>query len=274
VGPTSNRSVHGRPLTDRRLNFEDLVIVALNFHGVSGPALAGAPAATPESRDALTLRAPELPRVGESFDVSLEAKGTGIVRAMSVLLDYDRDVVEPIGVEGGELLARQRSASIVLSSEPGNVDVALYGSEAGLAGAGEVARIRFRTKATGDPRLAFRRVDARSGTNESVAIALERVEPARALPERTALAPASPTPFTGSTTLRYSLLRAGAVDLTVFDVQGRVIRTLVDGAREAGEYSLVWDGRDDTGRRASPGLYLVRLRAEGRQFLREVWLAR
>jgi hypothetical protein len=217
---------------------------------------------------------PATPRVGETFDVSLDAKGTGAMRAVSAMLDYDREVVEPVGVERGELLALQASASVVLSSEPGNVDVALIGASTGLTGSGELARVRFRVKAAGAPAVALRRVEARGGANQSLEIGIERTPAADVLPARTALLPASPSPFSASTTLRFSLRAAGPVELSVFDVQGRVIRTLVDGPREPGEHAVAWDGRDEDGRRASPGLYLVRLRAGGRPYLRDVWITR
>ncbi|HPF69138.1 MAG TPA: FlgD immunoglobulin-like domain containing protein, partial [Candidatus Krumholzibacteria bacterium] len=68
-----------------------------------------------------------------------------------------------------------------------------------------------------------------------------------------------PNPFNPSTTIRFALPAAGTVRLTVHDVAGRLVRTLLDGGCETGEQGVVWDGRDDAGRSLGSGVYLYRL---------------
>ena len=51
----------------------------------------------------------------------------------------------------------------------------------------------------------------------------------------------------------------GAVTLTVFDMLGRRVAVLFDGAATAGTFEAVWDGRDAAGRQVASGLYLVRI---------------
>ena len=80
----------------------------------------------------------------------------------------------------------------------------------------------------------------------------------------TQLAPPSPNPARGGhTTLRYTLARTGEVDLAIFDVSSRRLRTLVQGVRNAGTGSVTWDGRDAAGRNVSHGIYFAKLRAPG-----------
>ncbi len=69
----------------------------------------------------------------------------------------------------------------------------------------------------------------------------------------------APNPFRSTTTVRFTLATAQRVRLRVYDVAGRVVRTLEQGEAPAGETTMAWDGRDDAGRRASDGLYLVAL---------------
>lgn len=64
--------------------------------------------------------------------------------------------------------------------------------------------------------------------------------------------------------------RAGAVTLAVFDVSGRRLRSLVDGALAPGRYAFTWDGRSDAGGRVAPGVYVARLSGAGRTFTRRV----
>jgi hypothetical protein len=72
-----------------------------------------------------------------------------------------------------------------------------------------------------------------------------------------------PNPFNPMTTIRYSVPRPGAVTLTVYDIHGRKVRSLLSGEQKAGGYSTLWDGRDDGGRRVASGVYFYRLAAEG-----------
>jgi hypothetical protein len=73
------------------------------------------------------------------------------------------------------------------------------------------------------------------------------------------LSPGVPNPFVAGTLLRFSLPQAGPVALEVYDLSGRLVRTLARGESGAGEHSLVWDGRDDAGGRVRAGLYFARL---------------
>ncbi len=68
-----------------------------------------------------------------------------------------------------------------------------------------------------------------------------------------------PNPFNPTTTIRFALPTAGLTRLAVFDVTGRLIRTLVDGDLPPGAHEAVWDGRDADGRGAASGVYLARL---------------
>ena len=85
---------------------------------------------------------------------------------------------------------------------------------------------------------------------------------------------AYPNPFAGETTLSFDLPRAGAVSVSLYDLQGRLVRTLLDGAPLAsGSRELVWDGRDDSGRSTANGVYLCRVQTEeGAQTARLVLL--
>jgi hypothetical protein len=72
-----------------------------------------------------------------------------------------------------------------------------------------------------------------------------------------------PNPFGTGTTIRYSLPHEGKVQLHVYNVEGRLVRTLVDGMVPAGAHAVTWDGRDTQGARLSSGVYFYRLFADG-----------
>jgi flagellar hook assembly protein FlgD len=71
---------------------------------------------------------------------------------------------------------------------------------------------------------------------------------------------AYPNPFNPSTTLTFSIPEGGHAELVVYDITGRIVRTLVSGPVSAGTHTKVWDGRDDSGQAVSSGIYLSRLK--------------
>jgi hypothetical protein len=76
------------------------------------------------------------------------------------------------------------------------------------------------------------------------------------------LLPAVPNPFNPRTTIRYELTRADQIELAVYDLAGRLVRVLTTGAREVGEHTATWDGRDGQGGETAAGVYLVVLRGK------------
>lgn len=72
---------------------------------------------------------------------------------------------------------------------------------------------------------------------------------------------AHPNPFRPRTTLRFAVPRPGHVRLSIFDVAGRLVRTLVNESRPAGQHSVSWEGRDEAGRSVASGVYLYRMEA-------------
>ena len=71
-----------------------------------------------------------------------------------------------------------------------------------------------------------------------------------------------PNPFNPRTDIRFDLPSAGPVELAVFTVAGRRIRTLVAGELSAGHHSITWDGRDENGEAVPSGIYLYRVVSE------------
>ena len=94
------------------------------------------------------------------------------------------------------------------------------------------------------------------------------------LPSANMLDPAHPNPFNPSTNLLFRLDHAGLVNLSVMDVRGRHLRTLIATALPAGDHQARWDGRADDGRSMSSGVYLVKLQAGSVESVRKITLAR
>jgi len=83
---------------------------------------------------------------------------------------------------------------------------------------------------------------------------------------------ATPNPFNPRTTVSYELDTAGPVDLSVYDLGGRWVRTLVADVQSSGLQTAVWDVHDATGSRAASGTYVIRLRTRTADVSRKVTL--
>ncbi len=91
---------------------------------------------------------------------------------------------------------------------------------------------------------------------------------------RLALSQNVPNPFNPRTELSYSVPSRARVELTIYDVAGRVVRRLVNAQREAGDHIAIWNGRGDAGEECASGVYLYRLTADGRELARKMILLR
>ena len=90
------------------------------------------------------------------------------------------------------------------------------------------------------------------------------------LPTKSNLYQNFPNPFNPSTTIQYSLAKSSFVKLTVYNMLGQKVRTLMQSFQPVGEYSIVWDGKDDTSRPVSSGIYLYQIECENLNFQRKM----
>lgn len=79
----------------------------------------------------------------------------------------------------------------------------------------------------------------------------------------TSLERAHPNPFNPVTTIEYGVASPGRVRIRVYDLAGRVVRTLVDAEADPGAYQVLWSGTTDSGHSAASGVYFIRMETEG-----------
>jgi len=109
----------------------------------------------------------------------------------------------------------------------------------------------------------------------SVALGPIVTEVAHGLPAPTrawGLERSRPNPFRRETAIAFSLAERAPVRVQVFDLSGRRVRTLVDAELEPDRYEIVWNGRDERGRRLAGGVYFVRFAGGPRTFSRKIVL--
>ncbi|MGE5679314.1 MAG: M4 family metallopeptidase [Bacillota bacterium] len=106
----------------------------------------------------------------------------------------------------------------------------------------------------------FMRATVKSATTE--------VEAETKVPEKFVFEQNYPNPFNPSTSIRYSLPEGRDVKISVYDITGKEVARLADNYQNPGTYIISWNGKDDSGRNVSSGIYYCRIKAG--EFLRTI----
>lgn len=72
-----------------------------------------------------------------------------------------------------------------------------------------------------------------------------------------------PNPFSTNTEIAYKLRDSAELIISVYNLKGQQIRTLINGTKDGGQYQICWDGKDDDGHNCASGIYLARMQAGG-----------
>ena len=247
------------------IDFEDFFVFADNFGrstaaaGKRVPMLAGLNADARMYLDARTA----MPVVGEDFVLDVRVADFAAIKAYGLQVQYEADKLEFVQVLtdqplGGSALA----APQVLADEAGVLTVVAHGD---VVSEGEVA-LSLVFRATTEIENTIIEIadnqtyDSEFGFNR---LALPAPVQLQTRPEAFALANNYPNPFNPATTIKYALPQAADVELTVYNVVGQVVRTLVAEHQSAGRYVVEWDATNDSGHNLSSGMYFYRLEAGG-----------
>ncbi len=245
VGPTDDHSGYGIPLTDSVIDFEDLMIFALNYGNVG---LKQAPVVVEGPIVLVWDRLDDRTWVLRLDEGSEGLKGIRIVAPL------------PAGagcsIAAGELLDRQSGPVFLRNIERKGLDLslALIGRGLTFTGGGELVRLTFDRPLETAPVIT-----ARGADNADLAVAMAPGQ--GALPRTFAAAQNYPNPFNPSTRIEYRLPEQRHVRLGVYALDGKLVRMLVDGNMPAGTHTAVWNGRDENDRQVASGTYFYRIQA-------------
>jgi hypothetical protein len=81
-----------------------------------------------------------------------------------------------------------------------------------------------------------------------------------------------PNPFNPETTIEYSIKEDSNVLIEIYNIKGQKVKTLINGFREAGYHSVIWNGKDNNGKSVASGLYFYRMQTDNYQKIRKMVL--
>ncbi len=162
-----------------------------------------------------------------------------------------------------EVVVGDPLAALVLPVANGGTPPLTYsvsGLPEGLSFDADIRTISGMPMAVGLSEVVYTVTDA-NGASRSVPFTVSVVLPPQ--PVVFSLADNYPNPFNPQTTIQYALPQAADVMLTVYNVVGQPVRTLVAEHQAAGRYAVEWDATNDSGHSVSSGMYFYRLQAGG-----------
>jgi acyl-CoA thioesterase-1 len=135
-----------------------------------------------------------------------------------------------------------------------------------LAQSGRWVRLACITKNDPDSAVVLKEIQV-YGTKQSTGVAERPVQPSGT---GFLLAQNYPNPFNPATCFDYRIPTSGRIRITIGNVRGQTIRTLVDAVQDAGQHQAMWDGKSDLGVLVETGVYFVRMEAEGWTSIRKI----
>ena len=247
------------------IDFDDFFVLADHFGRRLASAGKPVPLRAGLNGDArLYLDAPTaLPSVGEDFVVAVRWSDLAAVQGYGLQVGYDADKLSFVSVQTDQPLGSSAfAAPQVLADQAGVLTVVAHGDAVsdGELGLRLVFRPTTEIEGTTLEITDNQTYDNALGFNR---LALPAPVSLQTRPAVFSLADNYPNPFNPATTLQYALPQAADVALTVYNVLGQPVRTLVAERQAAGRYAVEWDATNDQGHRLSSGLYFYRLQAGG-----------
>jgi hypothetical protein len=257
---------------DGIISFADLVLMA-QFYGTC----AGQPVSRIVPRDQVSdLRVDgALQLSSETVDgqliVTVSAENMSDLYAHHLQLSYPADILTPTTIESGDFLSDggiETAFIPVIGDGVITLDGSSLGQVGGVSGSGVLATITFEVKQTGSYDLEWLTVQAlnsQTGTLSGITAdgtsGTVKWTPQVQVPAAYALRQNYPNPFNPKTTIKFDLPVTDEVNLSVYDLSGKLVQTLVSGSMDAGYHQVVWNGTDEQGQSVSSGVYLYRLSA-------------
>jgi len=245
IGPTDTFSPRGVPTTDNIIDFDDLMLISMNFGIVSD---------SNKNQDPLSgLAHFSWVATGEGQHALRLIDGDGI-KGVHVRANLPDGI---FSVSAGQLLDDQDEMTFLKNIGHGlDVSVAVMGQGNGFDGTGDL----FLVSSLQTIEASSLDITVRGHDNSDIQVSLDETSGA-VTPRAFALKANYPNPFNPLTKISFSLPEAQDVRLNVYGIDGSKVATLINEIRSAGLHEVIWSGLDDAGQTVASGTYFYRIEA-------------
>jgi len=248
---------------DGDIDIVDVQLVAARWNEPIPPAagMGKALASSFSGGTSLTLR---WAKTGGSPVIELLADNAADLAGFEMDLVSRSGMPQIVSVEPGSFFTVSENKTIILGpqvSDSGDrvaMGIVSYGSTSRHQSSGYLVKIMLAEASEPLTPEGLQIVD-RYGNPMEIASLVNELGDNQAMPRRFELEQSYPNPFNPETTIKFSMPHAGEVRLTVYDINGREVCTLVKGQWAAGFHSVIWNGRDRHGQRVATGMYFYRI---------------
>ncbi|MBA4311871.1 MAG: hypothetical protein C0417_04480 [Chlorobiaceae bacterium] len=96
------------------------------------------------------------------------------------------------------------------------------------------------------------------------------VEKTQGFPENISISQNYPNPFNPNTNIEYKITKQGNVEIGIYDINGRLVKSLLNTTQHAGSYTIQWNGQDENGGVVSSGTYFYQVKSDGVQLVKKM----
>ena len=191
----------------------------------------------------------------DRVEIPVRAKNSQDVMAVDLVVNYDTADLAVVSVEETGLAG---DFSLAYNPVSGELRIAMAGT-ATFSGTGTIATLTFEEQGTVP--MILDKVSISEAYFNDIAVRVEGNVTERKV--AFGLGPIAPNPFVDGTSVKFSMAKSASVTLSIYNVNGQLVKTLVDGQVGAGQQQVVWDGRDMSGQKAARGVYFCRMATDG-----------
>ena len=240
---------------DGSVGFLDFLVFAADFGKTIGAGKPAIPATTTGATGQLTTTV-----VGTRLHATLSLTGDDYIAGVGTILKYDSGALEFVEALRPDRSPLADNSPLLLHSDLGSGRLALSDAsttERSVLGSGAFVTAVFDIIPGPAPQVEIADLlifdESRS---------VRRARDVDVMTAETILRQNAPNPFNPQTQISYQIARESRVTLTVYSETGQEVIRLVNEKQSAGNYQVVWDGRDGAGRKAASGLYLYQLETD------------
>lgn len=205
--------------------------------------------------------------LGDQFTLAITAEQVKRIAGYQFSVIYNPENYELVSVDEGGLLTSKDGPSLFIYNDKNEGSVVVAGilydinDKYAAEGSGVLATLKFNWINDDITEITVDNIKLMDANQKLNTIEQQILEKPIALPNDFNLAQNYPNPFNPETTIKYALPKSVQVELTIYNILGQKVKTLINEEQKAGFKRITWNGTNDYGLKVASGIYIYRLKA-------------